>query len=284
MQKIIALIIAAMLFAGCASSPETKEPTHEQLYSGPKANQFNYSVEGEDGTLYFTAYKGLSDYLNDKPRTFYCTPSCPSNTSMQLLFINEKYQEQELLRFAQAIDNITSSPDQRRKIAISLVQNIPYDDAQYETLDFSIDRYPYQVLYDAKGVCGEKTRLLAYILRHQGYGTAFLRYSDEKHAALGIKCPTQYSTQKTGYCFIETTTSAIPTFDQGMYPGFGKLKSFPEIMVLSNGTEYYPVQDYLDAQEWTRIQAEITNSGGTLSQKDFDKWVILKDKYGMRIE
>jgi hypothetical protein len=283
MQKIIALIIAAMLFAGCASSPETEGPTQEQLYFGPKTIQFNYTVDGEGGTLGFTTYRGLSDYLKEQPRTFSCIPKCLSNTSMLLVFINNKIQEPELERFSQAIDNLTSSPDKRRKIAINLVQNIPYDDAQYLTADIAADRFPYEVLYNARGVCGEKTRLLAYILRHQGYEVAYLRYFDEKHSALGIKCPTEYSTQKTGYCFIETTTTAIPTFDQGIYPAFGKLKSVPEILVLSNGTEYYPVQDYLDAQEWTRLQTEITQSGGTLSQKDFDKWVLLKDKYGIQI-
>jgi hypothetical protein len=281
--ETLALILLLTLLCCCATAPEIQEPTQEQLYLGPKTTQFNYTVDGEGGTLEFTAYQGLSDYLKEKPRIFYCNPKCPSNTSMQRAFINEKKQEPELEKFAQAIDDLTTSQDKRRKIAISLVQNIPYDDVLYQT-NSTIDRYPYQVLYDAKGICGEKTRLLAYILGRQGYETAFLYYHEEKHIALGVKCPAQYSTQKTGYCFIETTTPAIPTFDQGTYPGAGKLRSTPEIMILSNGTEYYPVQDYLDAQEWARIQTEITKSGGTLNQKDFDNWVILRDKYGIRIE
>ena len=284
MQKISLLIIAAILFAGCANSPDAQEPTQEQLYSNAKTIQFNYTVDGESGALYFTAYKGLSDYLSTQPRVFYCTPACPSNASMQLAFIDKKEQELQLERFAQAIDNITSSQDTRRKIAISLIQNIPYDDAQYQMMNATIDRYPYQVIYDDKGVCGEKTRLLAYILRHQGYGVALLRYPVEQHAALGIKCSKQYSTQNTGYCFIETTTPSIPTFDQGNYPAFGKLRSKPEILILCNGTEYYPVQDYLDAQEWAHLETLIAKSGGSLDQKDYDKWIILKDKYGMQIE
>jgi hypothetical protein len=283
-EQAIALIILIAFICGCANNPGAEEPTQMQLYSQPKTIQFNYTVDGEGGELQFTAYKGLSDYLKELPRTVICAPICHTNTSKQLMFLNEKKQQPELERFAEAIDNITPSADKRRIIAISIIQNIPYDENQFQTLNASINRYPYQVLYDAKGICEEKTRLLAYILGRQGLETAALNYHEEKHVALGVKCPREYSTQKTGYCFIETTSPAIPTFDQGIYPGFGKIKSAPEILVLSNGTEYHPLQEYLDAQEWTRIQAEIIKSGGTLSEKDYDKRIILQDKYGIQIE
>ena len=281
-RKTITFIALTLLFSCCINT-ENPVPAREQLYSQPKTVQFNYTINGEKASMEYTVYEGLSNYLAGLERTIYCRPICPSNSSIQTRYIDNTPQIEALEAFSEAIDNLSSSPDERRKIAISLVQNIPYDEEAVET-DNTIDRYPYQVLYDAKGVCGEKTRLLAYILRHQGYATALLYYHEEKHAALGLRCPVEYSTQNTGYCFIESTIPAIPTFDSGNYPGVGRIESKPEIIQLSNGTQYYPVQDYLDAQEWARLEEEINKSGGYLKQKDFDKWTLLKDKYGIPIE
>ena len=74
-------------------------------------------------------------------------------------------------------------------------------------LDYA--RYPYEVLYDEKGVCGEKSELLAFILREMGYGVAFFYYPPENHEAIGIKCPKRHSVGRTGYCLIETTGPSI---------------------------------------------------------------------------
>ncbi len=76
--------------------------------------------------------------------------------------------------------------DDQAGIAISLVQKIPYDyekmyrcgwTCQGRTFVSGIPpRYPYQVLYDGRGVCGEKSSLLALLLKEFGFGVVLLEF------------------------------------------------------------------------------------------------------------
>jgi len=242
------------------------------LYTGPKNMSYKYMLRGAGGAVEYTFYKGLNDYLAGISRVVYCRPDCPSNESIQKKYLDEPYSEPELSGFLNALKKHGSSREEQALIAISLVQNIPYDDGAYEA-GKSIDRYPYQVLYDGEAVCGEKVRLLAYILRGLGYDTAMLYYPEEKHAALGIKCPMEYSHRNSGYCFIETTTPAIPTYDSGEYPGTGRITSQPTVLRLSLGDSYDNISEqWEDAREWEKIAQLMEKNNQVLRQDDYNKW------------
>ena len=50
-------------------------------------------------------------------------------------------------------------------------------------------KYPYEILYENKGVCSDKSRLLACLLKELGFGCVLFVYNSENHEAVGIKCP-----------------------------------------------------------------------------------------------
>lgn len=272
-------IILVLLFSGCV---ENEAPKTEDLYAGPKSMVYNYTLWGAGGSIKMVVYKGLNDHLANISRLVYCRPNCPSNESIQQRYLEEEYQDVQLDRLLAAIREKGMTRKERALIAISLVQNIPYDESAYE-VGQSRDRYPYQVLYDGSAVCGEKVRLLAYLLKGLNYSTAMLYYPREKHASLGIRCPDKYAHKNTGYCFIETTTVAIPTYDAGDYPGTGRIVSYPQVLQLSAGDALENVsEEWDDAREWQRIDELISKNNRVLEQADYDKWKALKQKYGIK--
>ena len=106
------------------------------------------------------------------------------------------------------IDNLGKTPDERAMIAITIVQIFEYKNSS-KTIDFhgiSIQyaRYPYEVLYDEQGICGEKSELLAFILKQMGYEVVLFYFPNENHEGVGVKCHSG-DFRKTGYCYIETT-------------------------------------------------------------------------------
>jgi hypothetical protein len=138
-------------------------------------------------------------------------------------------------------------------------------------------RTPYQVLYENKGVCSEKSILLAYLLRNLGYGVGLFEFSKENHMAIGIKCPGQYDFKNSGYAFIETATPSIPTDDQGDYVGAGRLTSTPQIFQISDGSSFSSIsEEYQDAVAFNQF-----GNGKTLSPEKYRQWEMLMWKYGM---
>jgi hypothetical protein len=282
MRHSVAFVITLVLLSsGCV---DNETPKIEDLYGGPKNMIYNYTLGGAGGSIKMVVYKGLNDHLANISRLVYCRPNCPSNESVQQRYLNEEYQDAQLDKLLATIMEKGKTRQEQALIAISLVQNIPYDESAYEE-GKSRDRYPYQVLYDGSAVCGEKVRLLAYLIRGLNYSTSMLYYPKEKHASLGIKCPEKYAHKNTGYCFIETTTVAIPTYDTGDYPGTGRIVSFPQVLQLSPGDTFVDMsEEWADAREWQRIEELISKNNRVLEQVDYDKWKELKQKYGIHTD
>ena len=240
-----------------------------------KTREFEYVLKGESGKVKVSMDLELKEYLGGISRTYYCTPQCPSETELQLRFLNEDRQKQELDKVVNQIKEKTSSADDQARIAVSLVQKIPYDMTSLLTQS-DYDRYPYEVLYDSNGVCGEKSKLLAYFLRSLGFGTALFSFEKESHQSVGIKCPSQYSYKNTGYCFIETTTPSIITDSDGNYLGAGKLESLPEVLIMSDGNSFDSVsEEFQDNARYKKLLE-------SLNPDDYKKWRALRNKYGFQ--
>ena len=110
-------------------------------------------------------------------------------------------------------------------------------------------------LYDEQGICGEKTTLLAFLLREMGYKLSLFYYAQENHEALGIGCPVGKSFDRTGYCFVETTGPAILSDNSIEYIGGITLDSEPQIMPLSEGkTLRRNLYEYRDANVMKRFR------------------------------
>lgn len=171
----------------------------------PKNVQLKYILKGETKTIDFVVYKGLKDYLDSLSYQAY------NECDYEKKILEQPRQREQLLKLVNKIKGITPDKESQAKIAVSIVKNIPYDYEKYRHLKYSSydvksseeDRYPYEVLYDMKGICGEKAKLTAFLLKELGYGVALFNTPD--HQATGIKCPLDLSFKKTGYCWIETT-------------------------------------------------------------------------------
>ncbi len=268
---------------GCPEETTLKNDTCVSIYLLNSTNRtLDYTLRGEEEQISFEVYKELAEHLSNISRWYTCDPECPTDREIQLRFIDHEKQEEQLKGLAEKIQQETENKDDQARIAISLTQKIPYD---HSVVVMGTNRYPYEVIYDNKGLCGEKSRLLAFLIREIGYGTSLLRYEEENHMSVGVKCPSQYGGyehENTTYCFIESTAPTIPTYDDGEYVGVGELESEPNIIHISNGTSFESIsEEYEDAEEWKRLNELSEERGGILPPQEYNKWIDLRDKYGI---
>lgn len=251
-----------------------------------KEINLKYILRGEEYTMNFLVYKKLYDYVSKLPRSINHLPGEePSLLEFKLMKIDEEQQRQLLLPLVTKIQNLANGKEDQARIAISIVQNIPFGNSN-KTLKFGdseveYSRYPYEILYEMKGICSEKAELLVFLLREIGYGTAVIHYQLENHEAVGIKCPKKYGVENTEYCFVETTGPSIITDDEAEYLEFGKLTSTPKIISVSNGISLGGMlYEYKDAEKMINIR-ETMQKYGRINMFQYYRFKKLTEKYGL---
>jgi hypothetical protein len=123
------------------------------------------------------------------------------------------------------------------------VQTIPYDWAVYQS-GTGKQRFPVETLVDGKGLCGDKSVLLADLLSHEGYAVALLDFGPEKHMAVGVTgAGSTYA--PSGYLFLETTAPCYVTDVPDVYTGGMKLHSEPVVVPIGSGTLDYSAADQI---------------------------------------
>jgi len=263
--------------------------------TGPITKSFTYVLQGKSNSINVQLFSGIDDEIVSNGEPAACvryngdTTPCTSGEENQyyLKYLNDPAQKKYLDSLVNSIQKTSSNKDDQARIAINLVQQIPYDYGKLYSITSGKGqmRYPYQVLYDNKGVCAEKSLLLAYLLRGLGYGVVLFKFDKENHMAVGIKSPQQYSYLNSGYAFIESTDPTIPTDSQGDYVGVGKLTSTPEILQISDGDTMTTISsEYKDALTFNQIETISQSSGGMLDQNYYYVWVSLVQKYGIKTE
>jgi len=258
--------------------------------TGPKKLELDYILRGEEEVLEFTVYGGVYDYLAELPREITTIDVVPTLTDFKYRNLEEDVQKDFLLDLVAKIVNLapTSKEDQAR-IAISIVQNMPYGFSEkhnggYGTIDIGYTRYPYETLYDQQGLCGEKSELLVFLLKEIGYDAVFLRYFEENHEVVGIKCPKEFSLHSSGYCFVESTRPSIIGDSFGNYQGIGTLETVPVILDTSDiNKNSLPslMYEYQDAQDWVTSKEVLSSLFGWFNKNARDKKSELKIKYGL---
>lgn len=253
--------------------------------TNPKNMTFNYTLNGEKGEINFIVYRELYFYFSNLSRTINSEQN-PTLFDFKSKSVNEEHQKALLLPLVVKIQNSAKDTDDQARIAVSLVQNIPFGNSNKSirigSLDFEYYRYPYEVLYENQGVCGEKSALLAFLLKELGYGSAFLYYVKENHEAVGIKCPLNKGIDGLDYCFIETTGPSVITDNETEYVSPGRLESIPEVIPISYGVSFGEKNFYesKDAKTLDKIR-EQARTYGTINFIQNMQYQSLKKKYGL---
>jgi hypothetical protein len=245
---------------------------YQAMKTGAVVKSFPYVLRGEHGEINITLYQGVGREISKEDPYSYVGEK---DRYQKFIFLPE--QDPFLVPLVDAIREKSADPDDQARIAVSLVQQIPYDQEMLDKGTLEI-RYPYQTLLDNKGVCCEKSVLLAYLLHKMGYGVALFDFENEKHTAVGIQAAPEYSYKNTGYAFIETTTPLIITDGNGEYPAFGRIISPPEVLPVGDGKSFGSArEEWSDAREWQRLNS----LGPVLERSDYNRWQSLCRKYGI---
>jgi hypothetical protein len=184
--------------------------------------------------------------------------------------------------------------DEIAELALSFVQDIPYDEQLASEMISGADdiymKYPYEVLYEDKGACGGKSFLAVLLFNRLGYGTSLFEFEEDDHLAAGIKCSSQYSTYGSGYCYAETTLSGYPL---GITPEDSPsgAESVDDPLIQENDPGYVQelstlgkatLRQQRQGDTYTAIEENIQQLKAikVLKQKISDQKILLKEKKG----
>lgn len=254
------------------------------IQADTSARKLTGVINGKKKSVTINVDSDTYNYIYNVPR-LNCdqTPGCssaPENEKVTIrdrVIINEATQKAALAPLVAAIRAKTKKADDQARLAISMVQKIPYDTAKSDAIERGDDthfRFPYEAIYDNQQVCGENSYLIAFLLSELGYAAGVFVFPDAGHDTAAIKCPVRYSYKNTGYCFIESTYRNIITYDTmaTRYSGDYILED-----LTPTGREFSPKKDYKDAQSLKKYYAKWNK----LSKKERKKYKKLKKKYGL---
>ena len=256
-----------------------------QYHTNPKNITLRYILNGKENKINFTVYEGITNYLSEISRSIDSFNGEPTRADFKFKKLNEENQRNFLLPLVVEIKNLEKEKEEQMKIAVSIVQNIEWGYsskiARFGGASVAYSRYPYEILYDSQGICGEKSELLAFLLRELGYEVVLFYNQEENHESVGVRCPLEYSWNNSGYCFIETSGPSIITDTSINYIGGLKLTSEPQIISISQGISLgNNLEEYEDSKKLMKIREEIDAKGKV---SFFNKLRLYKfsKKYGL---
>ncbi len=280
------VLIERASLCGCPANTEIQGNSCISPYQkNPKEINLKYILLGNEHNISFTVYEEMTNYLFNLPNQIsYSNGEIPKKEDFKFRKINEENQRVLLMPLVIKIQNLDNNKENQARIAISLVQNIPfgYSDELVLGGDYEIlySRYPYEILYENQGTCASKSELLIFLLREIGYETVFFCHQQENHDSVGIKCPFEYGLLDTGYCFVETNGPAIITDDENIYREGVKLFSYPEIIKASEGISLRYMREYRDALILKEIRRNLERTGNLNFFQEIS-FNFLKKRYGL---
>ncbi|NTU66823.1 MAG: hypothetical protein HGB08_02750 [Candidatus Moranbacteria bacterium] len=205
----------------------------------PTEKSFDWKYRNQSYSIDLTLYQSLYDYYYNLPRQYQYQGTLPTDWEEQYagMFLTGLPNDRFITELADAIraqaQKSKLTDDQSAELILAFVQALPYDDAGAKELlsdgygnqdGIHLPRYPYETLFDKKGICSDKSFLAYLLLKQAGYGVALFEYPDAHHMAIGIQCPDEYSTYGSGYCYAETTA---PENIIGLVPNLDPLSNKP---------------------------------------------------------
>ena len=136
-------------------------------------------------------------------------------------------------RKIRAEQNLTS--DEYVELLAAYVQSIPYDHEKVASIERA-PRYPVETVVENKGICSDKTVLLAGLLSHEGYACAVLHFAKENHVTVGLPAPKGFDFMGCGYAVVETTAISYIGSSSTEY---GVCANRPKVFPIGHGTKMY---------------------------------------------
>jgi len=266
--KIIAIVLVFSFALPAGAAFDGKRQV-KAVVSGKKKN---YKVP-TDSFVYQTIFN-LPDY------TCQGYPTLADCYNDRLLGRSD--QREALAPLVKWLNKKFKKSSDRVRAAVSLVQNIEYDynKATGEEVIASGrghgTRYPYETVYENKGICGEKAFLMVFLFKNLGYGTALITYvsGGSSHQIAGVKCADAYDASDTGYCFVDPNYRHMITFG-GSY----ETKTPYLIVPIADGKTFNAKKDWKDSRKYWSIINSIED--GTYTKKQDKAYKKLIKKYGL---
>lgn len=255
-------ILATPPITTVATTTPVPLPTQDLESQGSLNKIYYYTVDGNQGFIPIEVYTGVNNYITALGPIY-------SGDDYNAV-ISNPIQRQYIMPMVNEINKSAKNPGDDARIAISLVQHIKYDANSINEIQVNtsktgqeyIGRYPYTILFQEwGGICGEKSFLLALLLKELGYNVALIQFdfgpSLPGHMAVGIRAPAQYTYENTGYALIESTVPVIPSFDGYYLAGINQpMSSFApaKVIPVSDGRSFDSIgAEYADAQKEQEI-------------------------------
>lgn len=232
-EYFLIVLAVAVLFLNYSDSPvdniETREGEETFVENeiklpepvGEKAISFEWKYKGKKYLLEQTLYASYYKYYSELP-TYYAVDSNDDTAEWyekhNQMFIESVPEDLTVKELAHSLKKLAEErkfdENKTLEFVASFVQTIPYDQDKLDNRKRGLNgfkektTYPYEVLYNNKGVCQDKSYLMYVLLKELGYGVAIFLFSDpqDNHMAVGVKCPMEYSNYNSGFCFLETTS------------------------------------------------------------------------------
>jgi len=134
-------------------------------------------------------------------------------------------------QFAAIRRDLRLDDDEYLELMARAVQAVPYGEIADEIL------LPIEVIAEGRGVCSEKSILLAALMLHEGYDTCVWVFETQGHAAVGVRSDgARY--WNSDYAFIETTRYAFVGQASAEYLARGPIAKPPEMIRVGGSTPY----------------------------------------------
>lgn len=196
--------------------------------SEPTTKTFSWVYKGKKYSLDQTLYKSIYSYYQSQDKVYSYVGTLPENWQEEYyaMFLKTNVADKSIPEIASKIQDLGKknnlTDDQIVDLTLAFVQSIEYDDAKAKNILTQAGNeavlFPYETLYEQRGICSDKSFLAYALLRQMGYGAALFTYEQENHMAVAAQCPKNYSTYGSGYCYAETTSvgnkiGIIPSID-----------------------------------------------------------------------
>lgn len=257
----VALVLAIVfLFAWFKANKDLKTSWNQLIKTGqeivipektlpakqnPKTADFKWTYNKKNYALAETFYGSIYDFYKAEPKEFSYDGELPADWEEKYfgMFLQSFAGDDTIQSLARDIKSIGEknklTDNQLVELTVAFVQNIPYDSEKAkkilsENRETGLINYPYETLYENKGVCSDKSFLTVLLLKELGYGTALFVYDNEKHMSVGVQCPVEYSSYGSGYCYTETTSVG------------NRIGMIPDLNSLNNQAEAVKELSYFD--------------------------------------